>query len=144
LQFYLHINPTQYLLFDRKAITRPAVSRHMQDPTPTTGWPDNPLSVTTAEELLHDITDAIAVWVMDHADSVRQIAIPDAQPDAIIDIVVETTTGFDMYSYTDGQWMDYGTQRKDNESAPSMAGTLASYRILTGKSELDVADESVE
>jgi hypothetical protein len=31
--------------------------------------------------------------------------------------------------------MDYGTQRKDDDEAPSMAGTLESYRVLAGESE---------
>lgn len=35
-----------------------------------------------------------------------------------------------------GRWMDYGTQRKDDEEAPSMAGTLASYRLLAGETTL--------
>jgi len=40
-----------------------------------------------------------------------------------------------MYSYTSGVWMDYGTQRKDDSDAPSMAGTLDSYDVLAGESE---------
>ena len=131
-------------IFHRKSITKAAVSTHMKEPTPTTDWPDDPLSVTATKELLQDTSDAIAIWVMDHDESVRRIAIPDASPDAIVDIVIETTTGFDMYSYTDGQWMDYGTQQKDNESAPSMAGTLASYRVLAGASELTIGGGSNE
>ena len=57
----------------------------------------------------------------------------DAPEDAVIDIVVETATAFEMYSYTGGRWMDYGTQAKDDEDAPSMAGTLDSYDLLAGK-----------
>ena len=43
-----------------------------------------------------------------------------------------------MYSYSRGQWLDYVTQRKADAEAPSMAGTLASYRVLAGESELDL------
>jgi hypothetical protein len=39
-----------------------------------------------------------------------------------------------MYSFSGGQWLDYGTQRKDDDDAPSMAGTLESYRVLAGES----------
>ena len=45
---------------------------------------------------------------------------------------------FEMYSYTGGRWMDYGVQHRDDEEAPSMAGTLASYRLLAGESTLDI------
>ena len=40
-----------------------------------------------------------------------------------------------MYSYAGGEWKDYGTQRKDDDEAPSMAGTLDSYRVLAGDPE---------
>ena len=55
---------------------------------------------------------------------------------AVIDVVLETEDAFEMYSYTGGRWMDYGTQRKDDEEAPSMTGTLASYRLLAGETTL--------
>jgi hypothetical protein len=31
--------------------------------------------------------------------------------------------------------MDYGVQRKDDDEAPSMAGTLDSYRVIAGESD---------
>jgi hypothetical protein len=109
----------------------------MEQPEPAPGWPDRPLSEAEAEAKLDD--DAIAVWVMDPDDAVRSGAVPvDAPDDPVIDLVLETPTGFDMYSYTGGRWMDYGTQRKDDDEAPSMAGTLGSYRVLAGESELDI------
>ncbi|ERG96923.1 hypothetical protein [Haloquadratum walsbyi] len=40
--------------------------------------------------------------------------------------------------------MNYDTQREGSESAPPMVGTLASYCIRTGNSELDIADDSDE
>ena len=86
----------------------------MEQPKPADGWPDGPLSEAEAEALLDD--DGLAVWVMDAESAVRS----------------------EMYSYSGGRWMDYGTQRKDNEDAPPMAGTLESYRILTGESDLDL------
>jgi hypothetical protein len=105
----------------------------MEQPEPAEGWPDRPLSAAEAEELLDE--DGLAVWVMDHEETVRSVLVGDADPDdAIVDIVVETETGFEMYSYTGGRWMDYGTQQKDDEEAPSMAGTLESYRVLAGES----------
>jgi len=106
----------------------------MQEPQPAEGWPDRPLSEAEAEELLGE--DAVAVWVMDHEESVRSVVVgPGAPEDAVVDVIVETTTGFEMYSYSSGQWMNYGTQRKDDEKAPSMAGTLESYRVLVGSSD---------
>lgn len=107
----------------------------MEQPEPADGWPDRPLSEAEAEALLEDGDDVIAVWVMDHENTVRSTVVPpDAPEDAVVDVVLETTVGFEMYSFTRGQWMDYGTQRKDDEDAPSMAGTLESYRVLAGES----------
>lgn len=108
----------------------------MEQPQPATGWPERPLSESEAEAKLDG--DAVAVWVMDPDDSVRSASHSKGPDDPVIDLVVETETGFEMYSYSRGQWMDYGTQRKDDEEAPSMAGTLASYRVLAGESELDL------
>lgn len=109
----------------------------MDEPAPAgDDWPDRPLSPSEARDRL-DAADARAVWVMHHDDGVRSTVVPDNAPeDAVVDIVVETTVGFEMYSYTRGQWMDYGTQRHDNEDAPAMAGTLESYRVLAGDSTL--------
>jgi hypothetical protein len=109
----------------------------MKTPEPADGWPDRPLSEAEATDRLDD--DAVAIWVMDPDAGVRSVAVPsDAPTDPIVDLVIETQTAFEMYSYTGGRWMDYGTQRKDDETAPSMAGTLASYRILDGESDLDL------
>ncbi|WP_318566951.1 hypothetical protein [Salinigranum marinum] len=107
----------------------------MDRPEPAADWPDRPLSEAEAEALLDDVDDAVAVWVMDHETGVRSTVVTkDAPDDAVVDVIVETTTGFDMYSFSRGQWMDYGTQRKDDSEAPSMAGTLDSYRVLAGES----------
>jgi hypothetical protein len=106
----------------------------MEQPEPADNWPDGPLSEAEARELQEG--DVRAVWVMDHEESVRSAVVPnDAPEDAVVDVVLETDTGFEMYSYTGGRWMDYGTQRHDDEDAPSMAGTLESYRVLVGESE---------
>jgi hypothetical protein len=108
----------------------------MEQPEPAEGWPDRPLSEAEASDLLAETDDAVAVWVMDHDETVRSVAAGATAPDdAVVDVVVETTTAFEMYSFSRGRWMDYGTQRKDDEEAPSMAGTLESYRVLAGESE---------
>lgn len=108
----------------------------MEQPEPASGWPDRPLSETEAEERFED---AQATWVMDPEAAVRSATVPPEAPEnPVIDLVVETATGFEMYSFTRGRWMDYGTQRKDDDEAPSMAGTLESYRVLAGESELDL------
>jgi len=113
----------------------------VEQPEPAEGWPDRPLSEDEAEEFLED---AIAVWVMDADAAVRSATVPpDAPEDPVVDVVVETETGFEMYSYTRGRWMDYGTQRKDDAEAPPMAGTLESYRVLAGESGLDVGESDV-
>lgn len=107
----------------------------MEQPKPADGWSDRPLSEAEAEALLNDEDDVVAVWVMDHETGVRSTVVPaNAPDDAVVDVVLETTTEFEMYSFTRGQWMDYGTQRKDDEDTPSMAGTLDSYRVLAGES----------
>lgn len=108
----------------------------MEEPEPAgEGWPDRPLSEAEAEALLEE-TDVLAVWVMDPESDVRPVVIPpDAPEDPVVDVIVETTDGFDMYSFTGGQWMDYGTQWKDDTTAPSMEGTLDSYRVLAGESD---------
>jgi len=112
----------------------------MEQPEPAEGWPDGPLSRADAAALLDEGAGAIGVWIMDHEDGVRSVSVPaDAPDDAVIDVVVETGDAFEMYSYTGGRWMDYGTQRKDDEEAPPMAGTLESYDLLTGETELDLA-----
>lgn len=107
----------------------------MEQPEPAEDWPDRPLSEAEASDLLED-ENAVAVWVMDQDEGVRSVVVPaDAPEDAVVDVVVETATGFEMYSFSGGQWMDYGTQRKDDDEAPSMDGTLESYRVLAGSSE---------
>lgn len=108
----------------------------MEKPKPATDWPDIPL---TEDEAADRLNDGLAVWVMDADEAVRPATVPTGGPETpIVDIVIETDEAFDMYSYTGGQWMDYGTQRKDDEDAPPMDGTLASYRILIGETELDL------
>lgn len=112
----------------------------MEQPEPADEWPEGPLSESDAADLLEEADEATGVWVMDHDDGVRSVSLPaDAPEDAVIDIVVETTDGFEMYSYTGGRWMDYGTQAKDDEETPSMAGTLASYRLLAGETDLELS-----
>jgi hypothetical protein len=108
----------------------------MKTPEPADGWPDRPLSEAEATDRLDD--DAVAIWVMDPDAGVRSVAVPaDAPTDPVVDLVIETQTAFEMYSYTGGRWMDYGTQHKDSD-APSMAGTLESYRLLVGDATLDI------
>lgn len=105
----------------------------MEQPEPAEGWPDRPLSEAEARDRLEG--DVVAVWAMRHDDGVRSVAVPPGAPDdAVIDVVLETETAFEMYSYTGGRWMDYGTQRRDDDEAPSMAGTLESYEVLAGES----------
>jgi hypothetical protein len=111
----------------------------MDRPEPATGWPDRPLSAAEATALLDDVTDATGVWVMSHDDGVRSVVVSgDAPDDAVVDVVVETAAAFEMYSFSGGEWMDYGTQAKDDEDAPSMAGTLESYDLLAGDTDTDV------
>ncbi|MFB6126633.1 MAG: hypothetical protein ABEJ79_04965 [Halolamina sp.] len=112
----------------------------MDQPEPAAGWPDRPLSEAEARDRG---ADALGIWVMDHDDGVRSVAVPESAPeDAVVDLVRETETGFEMYSYTRGQWMDYGTQAKDDAEAPSMVGTLESYRLLAGETTLDIDAEA--
>jgi hypothetical protein len=107
----------------------------MEQPEPAADWPERPLSRGEAEALLEE-RDAVAVWAMTHGDAVRSAVLPDDPPDdPVIDVVVETAEAFEMYSYSGGRWMDYGVQRKDDDEAPSMAGTLDSYRVIAGESD---------
>ncbi|MFB9811837.1 hypothetical protein [Haloarcula sebkhae] len=108
----------------------------MDEPEAVDDWPHRPFSPAEASALLDDIDGAVAVWVMHYDNDVRSaVVLDDAPEDAVIDIVVETDAAFEMYSYTSGVWMDYGTQRKDDPDAPPMAGTLDSYDVLAGESE---------
>lgn len=103
----------------------------MEQPEPAEDWPDQPLPEDEAADLLGD--GVVAVWVMDHESGVRSVVLgTDAPDDAVVDVVLETREAYEMYSYSGGRWMDYGSQRKDDEEAPSMAGTLESYRVLAG------------
>ena len=107
----------------------------MDQPEPAEGWPEEPLSPDEAAALLEERLEAVAVWVMHHDDGVRSSVVPaDAPEDAVVDVVLETAEAFEMYSYSRGRWMDYGTQRKDDDDAPSMGGTLDSYEVLAGES----------
>ena len=106
----------------------------MDEPEPAEGWPEGPLSADEAVELFEEREGVVAVWAMQHDDGVRSSVVPaDAPEDAVVDVVLETTAAFEMYSYSRGQWMDYGTQRKDDQDAPWMAGTLDSYEVLAGE-----------
>jgi hypothetical protein len=105
----------------------------MEQPEPAEGWPDRPVAEAEASDLLTE-HGAIAIWVMDHESSVHGAVAPGTDEGDVVDIVIETDEAFEMYSFSRGQWMDYGTQRKDDEEAPSMAGTLESYRVLAGAS----------
>ena len=51
----------------------------MQEPEPAEDWPDRPLSEDEAADLLAG--EAVAVWVMDHADGVRSVVIPPGAPE---------------------------------------------------------------
>jgi hypothetical protein len=107
----------------------------MDEPAPAEGWPDRPLTEAEAIDLLGE-RDAVAVWAMDHDEGVRQSVAPAGdEHESVVDVVLETGVAFEMYSFTGGQWLDYGTQAKDDEEAPSMAGTLEAYRVLAGESE---------
>ena len=105
----------------------------MNEPEPADSLPDGPLSEAEAAALL-DRPTADGVWVMDHGQATRRSILGDNPPDdAVIELVIETDEGFEMYSYThtaEGtQWVTYGTQPKDG----SFAETLASYRLLAGQ-----------
>jgi hypothetical protein len=105
----------------------------MDQPEPAEGWPDRPLTEAEAADLLEE---GIAVWVMDQDAGVRGAVAPGADDDAVVDVVLETDAAFEMYSFSRGRWMDYGTQRKDDADAPPMTGTLESYRVLAGESDV--------
>jgi hypothetical protein len=107
---------------------------------PAEGWPDGPLTEAEARDLLGG--DVVGVWVMDHDENTRAVMLgPDAPEDAVIDVVLETGTGFDMYSYTDHEgerrWVSFGTEQKGTEGAEMMAGTLESYRLLAGDTDIE-------
>lgn len=112
----------------------------MDRPTPADGWPDRPLTEDEARDLLggtdHTDDPVCAVWVFDGAgEGARDALLGEDDPaDAVIDLVVETDERYRLFSYTYGPsglgWYDYGAEPTDEES---MAGTLASYRLLAGE-----------
>lgn len=109
----------------------------MDEPSPVPDWPDRPLTETEAADLCEE--GVLAVHVMDHADAVRRGV--DADPDDVIEVVLETDAEYRMYSYTadpsaeGATWMDYGTQPKGGEGGATMRETLASYRVVAGEPE---------
>ena len=113
----------------------------MDQPTPAEGWPDRPLTEEAARDLLGgtDYTDepVRAVHTFDGGgEGARDALLGDDDPaDAVIDLVLETDGGYQMFSYTYGGsglgWYDYGTEPAGSET---MAGTLDSYRLLVGES----------
>ncbi len=109
----------------------------MDEPTPAPDWPDRPLTEAEAADLRDD--EVRAVHVMDHSEAVRRGV--DADPDDVIEVVLETDAEYLMYSYTAAPnaegaiWMDYGTQPKDGEGGATMRETLASYRVVAGEPE---------
>ena len=112
-----------------------------KEPEPAEGWPEGPLDESAAASLLDERADATAVWVMDHGAAARESVLgPDPPEDAVIDLIVETETGFSVYSYThtpDGtRWMDYGAEEKGTPGGNAMAATLSYYRLLAGESTL--------
>lgn len=47
--------------------------------------------------------------MMDHETGIRStVVLANAPADAVVNVVPETMAGFKMYSFTRGQWMDYG------------------------------------
>ena len=116
----------------------------MDRPKPAEGWPDGPLAEREARDLLggtdHTGDPVRAVWVFDGGgEGARDALLDEDDPDdAVIDLVLETDAGYRMFSYTYGTaglgWQDYGTEPAGSET---MAGTLASYRLLAGESALD-------
>jgi len=109
----------------------------MDEPVPAPDWPDRPLTEVEAADLRDE--EVLAVHVMDHSDAVRRGV--DADPDDVIEVVLETDAEYRMYSYTadpsveGATWMDYGTQPKGGEGGATMRGTLASYRVVAGEPE---------
>ena len=50
---------------------------------------------------------------MDPDSDVRLVAVPPGAPDdAVVDLILETETGYRMYSYTGGQWMTTAPSRR--------------------------------
>ncbi|MFC6941350.1 hypothetical protein ACFQE8_15490 [Salinirubellus sp. GCM10025818] len=132
----------------------------MDQPTPAEGWPDGPLTEEEVRDLLggtdHTDDPVRAVWVFDGGgEGAREAILGDDGPedvaegtsasngrpvdadDAVIDLVLETTDEYRMFSYTYGRtglgWQDYGSEPAESET---MADTLESYRLLVGETEL--------
>lgn len=109
----------------------------MDEPRPAEGWPDSPLTTDEARTLLDDDENVVAVWVMDHEENTRETVLTENDPDdAVIELILETATAFQMYSYTHGvngtAWMDYGSVERGTDGAEMMLDTLESYYVLVG------------
>jgi|APHM01.1.fsa_nt_gi hypothetical protein len=109
----------------------------MDEQSPVPDWPDRPLSESEAVDLCED--EVFAVHVMDHSEAVRHGL--DADPDDVIEVVLEADGEYRMYSYSadpngeEATWQDYGTQPKGGEGGATMRDTLASYRVVAGEPE---------
>ena len=123
---------------DRRAVNEPNIDtcgrryHRMDQPELTDSWPDRPLTIAEAKGL-HKTTCSLS-GVMDHEENVWGSVVPGPDDNSVVDVALETNLGLDMYSSTRGRWMDYRTQREDDPDSPSMKGTPASYRVLTGES----------
>ena len=100
---------------------------------PADGWPDNPLTERQARRLLEE--DIVSVWVMDYGENTRDLVLDeDSSDDVVLDVVLETDDGYEMYSYTDYEgeqtWVSFGTEPKGTDGGDAMQETLESYRLL--------------
>lgn len=104
---------------------------------PARDWPDRPLTPAEARSVYERDDDAVAVWVLDHAESVRTRLVPDDTPvGAVVDVVLERDGSFQVYSYTAGRWVDFGPFDTGSVDTIATADRLSNYRVLDGYSRV--------
>ena len=141
LSSIVYISPIRDFSFRHQKVYKFVDVSHTMHREPANEWPDKPLSKDQARDLLESEEDIIAVWVMDNDSGTREAVLETNHPhDTIIDIILEKKTAYDMFSYTDYEnrlmWVSFGDEKKGTERGKQMEGTLESYDLLAGKSDV--------
>ncbi|WP_330631280.1 hypothetical protein [Halocatena halophila] len=120
-------------------------------PRPASEWPNRPVEKATllgdphppeAIDTLPIERPVRAIWGSTFADVQRQsITAGDVDASAVVDLVIETPSDYQLYSYThhDGttQWVSYDSEQKGTEGADRIERLLDEYSFYSGDPEIE-------
>ncbi len=120
-------------------------------PRPASEWPDHPVEKARLLDEQHppEAIDTLpidrpvrAIWGSTFADVQRpSIAAGDVAASAVVDLVIETPSNYQLYSYSrhDGttQWVRYDTEQKGTEGAARVERLLNEYSFYSGDPEVE-------